>query len=144
MFPALLGLLTLWNLPMEFPFNLEPENLLEYYQEIYDELIQGGKDSEITILPCLDTLQDHIVYVVVRVKLKEHFDEAESLDDEHSAFSMSITPLALVLPPSLPNILKPILPASSGVEYTQDFEDRTYEWNPPTEGTMIFPKETNE
>ena len=127
---------------MNFPFDLDPKGLPKYYQEIYDELIEGGESSQVTILPCLDTVQNHIVYVVVRIKLS---DEASYLDDDETKnFNLSITPLALALPPLMGDLLKPILPNTEGTEFIPEGFPDIPDWDPPTSGVMKFPEESDE
>ena len=131
-----LGLFTPWNLAMTFPFDITPENLPPYYQQVYEELMEGIETNEITIMPCLNRKYGFIVWMIVRIKLQD-----EGLDEDgNSLSSMSVTPLSLISPPSITDEVEPILPKTSEVDFIRE-EDNDFEplWEPPTQGTMKFP-----
>jgi hypothetical protein len=125
---------------MTFPFDITPDDLPPYYQQIYMELMEGIKSNEITIMPCKNK-QDLIIWVVVRIKLEDEGEDEEG----NSISSMSITPLSLIPPTSIALEVEPILPDTDEVNFIKETEiediDTEDMWRPPTQGVMRFPSE---
>jgi len=124
---------------MDTPFNMSPKDLPDYYQQVYEELMEGIKDSEITVMPCLNKKRGFVVYMIVRIKLLD--EESESGEVDHT---LAITPLAVVTPPNLLSDITPIFSKNDDFTYVPhednniDPDDNMWGWTPPTKGTLTF------